>query len=104
MPTVVLVNAGSARPPRLQRWPCTIAKLQPIIGEKSYGKGVVQQVIPFWRRQRAEGYYCQVVRSRRTSINHKGITPDQTAALSDDDAKAGNDTQLQAAEAYLQAH
>ena len=35
------------------------------------------------------------------NINHKGITPDKVIKISDADAKAGNDTQLQAAQAYL---
>ena len=35
------------------------------------------------------------------NINHRGITPDKTVKLSDADAKAKNDVQLQAAQTYL---
>jgi carboxyl-terminal processing protease len=35
------------------------------------------------------------------NINKKGITPDQNVPITDADAKAGNDSQLQAAQTFL---
>ena len=101
MPTVVLVNAGSASAAEITALALRDNKAATIIGEKSYGKGVVQSVIPF-----ADGSELKVTIAKwyspsGKSINHKGITPDQVVKLTADDAKAGNDTQLQAAQAYL---
>jgi len=101
MPTVVLVNAGSASAAEITALALRDNKAATIIGEKSYGKGVVQSVISF-----ADGSELKVTIAKwyspsGKSINHKGITPDQVVKLTADDAKAGNDTQLQAAQAYL---
>ncbi len=103
MPTVVLVNAGSASAAEITALALHDNHAATIMGEKSYGKGVVQQVIPFSDGSELKVTIAKWYSPNGTNINHKGITPDQTVALSDADAKAGNDTQLQAAEAYLQS-
>jgi carboxyl-terminal processing protease len=103
MPTVVLVNAGSASAAEITALALHDNKAATIIGEKSYGKGVVQSVIPFSDGSEFKVTIAKWYPPSGNSINKKGITPDTTVTLSDADAKAGNDTQLNAAEAYLQA-
>jgi carboxyl-terminal processing protease len=100
MPTVVLVNAGSASASEITALALRDNKAATIIGEKSYGKGVVQSVIPF-----ADGSELKVTIAKwyspsGKSINHKGITPD-VVVKEPADATAANDPQLAAAEAYL---
>jgi carboxyl-terminal processing protease len=101
MPTVVLVDAGSASAAEITALALHDNHAATIIGEKSYGKGVVQSVVPFSDGSELKVTIAKWYSPNGTSINHKGITPDQTVGVSDDDAKAGTDTQLQAAEAYL---
>lgn len=100
MPTVVLVNAGSASASEITALALRDNKAATIIGEKSYGKGVVQSVIPF-----ADGSELKVTIAKwyspsGKSINHKGIIPDMVVK-EPADATAENDPQLQAAQAYL---
>ncbi len=101
MPTVVLVNAGSASAAEITALALHDNHAATIMGEKSYGKGVVQQVIPFSDGAELKVTIAKWYSPSGTNIHKTGITPDQIATLSDADAKAGNDTQLQAAQAYL---
>lgn len=100
-PTVVLINGGSASASEITAGALHDDHAAYLIGEKSYGKGVVQQLINFSDGSQLKVTVASWYRPNGQNINHKGITPDQTVKLSDADAKAGNDTQLQAAQAYL---
>jgi carboxyl-terminal processing protease len=101
IPTVVLVNDGSASASEITAGALHDNKAAYIIGEKSYGKGVVQQLVNFNDGSQLKVTIASWYRPNGQNINHKGITPDKTVKISADDAKAGNDTQLQAAQAYL---
>lgn len=103
IPTVVLVNGGSASASEITALALRDHKAATIMGEKSYGKGVVQSVIPFQDGSELKVTIAKWYSPNGTSINHKGIMPDQVVKLSTDDAKAGNDTQLQAAKSYLES-
>jgi carboxyl-terminal processing protease len=108
--TVVLIDGGSASASEITAGALHDNKAAYLIGEKSYGKGVVQQVICV-TGQRNNDSTCPAdelkvtvaswYRPNGQNINHKGITPDKTVKISDADADAGNDTQLQAAQSYL---
>jgi carboxyl-terminal processing protease len=104
MTTVVLVNGGSASASEITALALRDNKAATIIGEKSYGKGVVQQVIPFSDGSELKVTISKWYSPKGTNIHHKGITPDQTVTISDADAAAGVDTQLQAAQDYLGSH
>lgn len=104
IPTVVLINGGSASASEITAGALHDNGAAQLIGVKSYGKGVVQQLINFSDGSELKVTVASWYRPDGQNINKKGITPDQTVQLSDQDAKAGNDTQLTAAEAYLAAH
>jgi carboxyl-terminal processing protease len=101
IPTVILVNDGSASASEITAGALHDNKAAYIIGEKSYGKGVVQQLVNFNDGSELKVTIASWYRPNGQNINHKGITPDKTVKISDADAKAGTDTQLQAAQAYL---
>jgi carboxyl-terminal processing protease len=101
IPTVVLVNGGSASASEITAGALHDNKAAYVIGEKSYGKGVVQQLINFKDDSQLKVTVASWYRPNGQNINHKGITPDKVVKISDADAKAGTDTQLQAAQAYL---
>jgi carboxyl-terminal processing protease len=103
MPTVVLVDGGSASASEITALALHDNKAATIMGEQSYGKGVVQSVIPFSDGSELKVTIAKWYAPNGENINHKGITPDQVVKLSDSDAKASNDTQLNAALAYLQS-
>jgi carboxyl-terminal processing protease len=103
IPTVVLINDGSASASEITAGALHDNKAAYLIGEKSYGKGVVQQLINFHDGSQLKVTIASWYRPNGQNINKKGITPDKTVKLTDEDIKASNDTQLQAAEAYLNA-
>ena len=72
-----------------------------VIGVKSYGKGVVQQVDPLSGGAELKVTIASWYRPNGQNINHKGITPDQTVQFTDAQAKAGQDPQEAAAITWL---
>lgn len=104
IPTVVLINGGSASASEITTGALHDNKAAYVIGEKSYGKGVVQQLINFKDGSQLKVTVASWYRPNGQNINHKGITPDKIVKISDADAKEGTDTQLQAAEDYLANH
>jgi carboxyl-terminal processing protease len=103
MPTVVLMDGGSASASEITALALRDNKAATIIGTQSYGKGVVQNVIPFSDGSELKVTIAKWYAPNGENINHKGITPDQVVQLSTSDAQAGNDTQLNAALTYLQS-
>lgn len=101
IPTVILVNGGSASASEITAGALHDNKAAFIIGEKSYGKGVVQQLVNFRDGSQLKVTVASWYRPNGQNINHRGITPDKVVKISDAEAKAGTDTQLQAAQAYL---
>lgn len=103
IPTVVLINSGSASASEITAGALHDNGDAYTIGQKSYGKGVVQQLINFGDGSQLKVTVASWYRPDGQNINHRGITPDKTVTVSDADLKAKNDTQLQAAEVYLAA-
>lgn len=103
MPTVVLVNGGSASASEITALALHDQHVATVIGEKSYGKGVVQSVIGFKDGSELKVTIAKWYSPTGTSINKKGITPDQVVTESAADAAAGNDVQLRAAQTFLEA-
>lgn len=99
--TVVLINAGSASASEITALALRDHGAATLIGEKSYGKGVVQQLFPFDDGSSLKVTIAKWYSPKGTNIDKKGITPDQIVKLTDDDYKNGTDPQLTAAESYL---
>lgn len=104
VPTVVLVNGGSASASEITAGALHDNGAATIIGEKSYGKGVVQEIEDFSDGSQLKVTVASWYRPNGQNINHKGITPDKIVTISDKDAKAGADTQQNAAVEYLKSH
>lgn len=104
IPTVVLIDNGSASASEITAGALHDNKAAYLIGQKSYGKGVVQQLINFRDGSQLKVTVASWYRPNGQNINKKGITPDKAVKISEADAQAGTDTQLQAAEAYLSLH
>lgn len=101
VPTVVLINEGSASASEITAGALHDNKAATLIGVKSYGKGSVQQLEKF-----GDGSVLKVTIARwytpaGININKEGIKPDTEVKLDEEKYKAGTDNQLQAAEAFL---
>ncbi len=99
--TVVLINGGSASASEIVALALRDQVGARIIGEKSYGKGVVQQLVPFGDGSSLKVTIGKWYSPKGTNIDKKGIKPDQEVKPTEDDFKNKNDVQLKAATDWL---
>jgi len=97
IPTVVLINEGSASASEITAGALKDNGVAQLVGEKSYGKGSVQQVSPL-----NEGGVLKVTIARwytpnGKNINEEGIEPDKKVEITDENIKDKQDPQKQAA-------
>lgn len=93
-PLVVLINGGSASASEILSGALKDNKRAVLIGERSFGKGLVQEI-----NQLPGGSGINITTQRYltpndTDINKKGIEPDISVELTENDAKAKKDPQL----------
>jgi len=101
IPTIVLMNEGSASASEITAGALHDNGVAKLFGAKSFGKGSVQQLENF-----SDGSVLKVTIARwytpkGINIDKEGIKPDTEVKLTDNDAKAGKDPQLDAAQAAL---
>ena len=101
IPTVVMIDGGSASASEITAGALHDNNVATIIGQKSYGKGSVQEI-----RQLQDGGVLKVTIARwftpsGRNIDKEGIEPDQKVEISDADATAKRDPQKDAAIAKL---
>lgn len=110
IPTVVLIDGGSASASEITAGALHDSADARLIGEKSYGKGVVQEPICIGGSPNAQGQcpgamlkvtIASWYRPNGRNINHQGIKPDQTVAPGPNDSLDGPDAQKDAAVTYL---
>jgi carboxyl-terminal processing protease len=101
MKTVVLIDGGSASASEITAGALHDNKAATVIGEKSFGKGVVQQIIPLHDDAEMKVTIASWYRPNGQNINKKGITPDQVVKLTDDDYTNNKDPQKDAAVEFL---
>jgi carboxyl-terminal processing protease len=97
----VLINGGSASASEITTGALHDNGDAYVIGSKSYGKGVVQQLINFADGSQLKVTVASWYRPDGKNINHLGITPDKTIQAPTGAAGSTTDPQLQAAETYL---
>lgn len=95
--TAVLIDSGSASAAEITAGALKDNGAATLIGEKSFGKGSVQQIVDFSDGSALKVTIARWYRPNGENIDKKGITPDKKVSLSDEDAKNGNDTQKNAA-------
>lgn len=101
MPTVVLINQGSASASEITAGALHDNDASYLIGTRSFGKGVVQQLVSFGDGSELKVTIASWYRPDGQNINKTGITPDKVVTVSSVDQQANRDPQLQAAETYL---
>ena len=93
MPTVVLVNGGSASASEILAGALSDNGAAKLVGEKTFGKGVVQDV-----RELEDGGSLKVTIAswytpKGKNISKEGITPSTVISMSDEDFTTGRDPQ-----------
>jgi carboxyl-terminal processing protease len=103
IPTVVLIDAGSASASEITAGALHDNNAATLVGAKSFGKGSVQQVINL-----SDGGELKVTTAHwytpaGKNINKQGINPDTSVERTVDDIKAGRDPQKDKAYTILQS-
>lgn len=83
-PLVVLINGNSASASEIFAGGIKDYKAGKLIGEKSYGKGIVQQVIPISDTEAVKLTIAEYHLPNGESIHQKGIEPDIEISLSEE--------------------
>ncbi len=102
IPTTILINSGTASASEILAGSLKHYKKATLIGEQTYGKGSVQEMVPFGQgilKVTVEHWYLP----GGETIEKNGIKPDQKVELNLDDYKNKRDPQLDAAVKFIQA-
>jgi len=104
IPMVILINGGSASASEIVAGALQDTGRARLVGEKSYGKGSVQNWIPLQNEEGAVRItVARWITPNNRQINEKGLDPDVEIKLTEEDAKALNDVQLKKAVEILTA-
>ncbi len=94
LPTVILVNGGSASASEILAGALRDNRHIKIIGETTFGKGTVQELKKFDDGSEMKVSIAQWLLPNGETIDKKGITPDIVVELTEEDANAKKDPQL----------
>lgn len=102
--TVVLINGGSASASEILAGALHDQGVATVIGEKSFGKGSVQELINLPGGASLKVTVARWLTPKGVSISQHGVVPDQEVKMTEEDFKARKDVQMDAAAAYLLSH
>ena len=103
IPTVVLINQGSASASEILAGALQEHKKGVLIGERSFGKGSVQQLEEVTSNTSLKITIAKWLTPNGKSISKEGLSPDIEVKIPDD-LKEGEDPQMAKAIEYLKAH
>lgn len=101
IPLVVLINEGSASASEIVAGALKDHKRATIIGEKSFGKGTVQELQPLSDGSNLRLTIAKWFTPLHESIDQKGIMPDMEIKYTKEDRDKGIDPQLEKALEFL---
>jgi carboxyl-terminal processing protease len=95
--TIVLVNSGSASASEITAGALKDLGKGKLVGTQTYGKGSVQDIIPFKDGSSAKLTIAEWLTPKGVHIDQNGIAPDYAVDLTEADYNADRDPQLDAA-------
>jgi carboxyl-terminal processing protease len=95
--TAVIVNGSSASATEIVTAALKYYKVVTVVGEKTYGKGSVQELVPLANDAMLKVTIKRWYTPAGDNVNKKGITPDVSVGLTQADLDAGHDPQLEKA-------
>ena len=103
-PIVVLINGGSASASEILSGALKDNKRATIVGKKSFGKGLVQEINKLPDGSALHITIQKYLTPNGTDIHKKGIEPDYTVEITEEDIKNKKDPQLEKACEILQQY
>lgn len=100
-PVVILMNKGSASASEILAGALRDHRKIPLIGEKSFGKGTVQELYPLKDDSKLKITVANWVMPSGHIIEKNGLDPDYEVKITEEDIKAGRDPQLEKAKEVL---
>lgn len=97
IPTVVLIDDGSASASEITAGALHDNRVATLMGQKSYGKGSVQEVLDLGFGGELKVTVARWYTPNGRNIDKEGIEPDKKVSISDADVAAKRDPQLDAA-------
>jgi carboxyl-terminal processing protease len=95
--TVVLINGGSASASEILSGALQDHKLATLVGEKSFGKGSVQELVDLRGGSAVKVTVAKWILPNGRNLNHDGLVPDVEIKLTEQDIKDGKDVQMEKA-------
>lgn len=102
-PMVVLVDSGSASAAEILAGALNEQGVAPLVGEKTFGKGSVQELIPITSDTSLKVTVARWLTPNGHNLSHDGLDPDYKVDLTDADIAAGKDPQMDKALELLAA-
>ena len=97
LPMVILVNKGSASASEILAGALQDYKIATIVGEKTFGKGSVQELVPVTDKTSLKVTIARWLTPEGRTISEKGLTPDVEIEFKKEDFEAGRDPQMEKA-------
>ncbi|MBP9686204.1 MAG: S41 family peptidase [Candidatus Doudnabacteria bacterium] len=94
LPTVTLINGGSASASEILAGALHDYKLTTLVGEKSYGKGSVQTILSLAGGSGLKVTVAKWITPNGKNISKEGIAPDVEVKLTEEDVQNKKDPQL----------
>ncbi|MBR1424064.1 S41 family peptidase [bacterium] len=101
-PIILLVDGASASASEILSGAMKDYNKAKLLGTKTYGKGMVQKIIPMPNETGLNLTVAKYLTPNGTDINKQGITPDFTVEFTQKDIDNKQDTQLEAAKDLLE--
>jgi carboxyl-terminal processing protease len=102
MPMAILINGGSASAAEILSGALNDDRNIPLVGEKSFGKGTVQQLLQLSDGSSLKITVAHWVLPSGRILDYDGLQPQYPVTLTDADIKSGNDVQLTKALSIVQ--
>ncbi len=94
IPTVVLVNGGSASASEILAGALKDYGIAKLVGEKTFGKGSVQELIKLRNQAEIKLTIAKWLTPKGHDLNKEGLEPDEKVELTEDDFQNDRDPQM----------